>query len=503
MSSALIKRFDSLQIGVNDWYRKSMTSLIVGLGVFLGLIWIASIFDIRSLSFLTMFIASVALVIVYWQPMIGGVASVVEFLWPGDDPNKKSVLRTFLMLFICIMTSGSIGLLMGMLGSGIYFPPVLLMILLCISCFLLVGIANIEFWLKLIASIAAVMAISMVTLGMNPVFLERMGISTIGWGVSNVEQKLSDMKHENYMALDRKLTKELKQFDTKKSSGAMTPEDWRAAKLITQKLSQAKEDYLQAQPKEGGGGVWTTFMRLKGENFLLWLVLLGILHVPVILFLRWAWKKISNEAETLETTVLIPSSPPAAKKEEVKKAEVKKSNGTGFAVFCLLVIMGLAGWGIFSVFMAYIEDQKPKHPIPSVTYRPGISSGEAGKWVVGNYFKNLDDQLDYRTPGSAFEITPDSYITNNDVRLGIRYKGQDANMVTLIDGKCDLENFGSYRNGQPAEKQLCTGNWEGNLRQGAYAITFTKAGQLKIELYVGLLRPNHQGDIHFRLDKVS
>lgn len=211
----------------NDQYRRAMARFWGFALLYLGTLWLGAALDARWLIVGGMWVATFAVVNFYLQPSVAGVLGMIEYLRKGDEPNRASVLRAGLMVFITVISAGGIALIAGAIGAAKVFPYAIIVILTVVACAVAAGGAAIEKWLKRIAALAAI-SLAVATVGaLHPAVFVRLGILPASLSLSEAEKAVAEGAEANYRAAD-KTTREAieRRFAAKMEAGTMTPEDW-------------------------------------------------------------------------------------------------------------------------------------------------------------------------------------------------------------------------------------------------------------------------------------
>lgn len=186
--------------GSNAIFQKAATAVLGFFLAYLSLLWLAAGFDVRWLATGTMWLGSIILTLAFWQPLAGGILSLGEFLSVKDDPNKKSVLRGFLLLFIAAVFAGNVAILLGVIGSGEMFPYWILGFL----CILAIGASRLEIWLPRIAALMMVMAAIGTMIAIDPLLLARVGVNPKAWEVTRSEKVAKEIADDDLRIIDER-----------------------------------------------------------------------------------------------------------------------------------------------------------------------------------------------------------------------------------------------------------------------------------------------------------
>lgn len=193
----------------SEQYRGFMSRFIVAVLGYLGILWIGAALDWPWLTVAVMWLASVVVFYTYLQPNIAGILGVFEWLSKSDDPEKASVIRTGLLLFISVVSAGGIALFFGAIEQAGKFPFAILVTLLVIACAVAVGGAHLEVWLPRISAIGVLMLVGATLwsaiLSAPPEYLARVGIDLTAYKKRPSETVALDIAREDRNIRDQRI----------------------------------------------------------------------------------------------------------------------------------------------------------------------------------------------------------------------------------------------------------------------------------------------------------
>ncbi len=145
---------------VNAPYRDGAAAIYTWGLTYLGLLWIAAVWDFQAFAVGLMWFVGIALFpIAYLQPASLGVLSTIEWLNRRDPTNRWDTARFGVLLFICIMGAGGLAILLSFIDAGMAFPIVIPMILMIVACMGYAGKVNTERWMVVLAVLATLIAV--------------------------------------------------------------------------------------------------------------------------------------------------------------------------------------------------------------------------------------------------------------------------------------------------------------------------------------------------------
>ena len=145
---------------INAPYRDGVAAIYMWALAYLGLLWIASVWDLQGMAIALMWLVGIVIFpITYLQPAALGIFSIVEWLNRRDPAKQWNTFRVGVLLFICIMSAGGLAIILGSIGAGMAFPIVIPMILLIVACMGYADKTNTERWMVVLAVLAALIAI--------------------------------------------------------------------------------------------------------------------------------------------------------------------------------------------------------------------------------------------------------------------------------------------------------------------------------------------------------
>lgn len=238
----------------NDVYGRVMARFWGFALLYLAALWIGAVTDTRTLTVGAMWLAVFFTVNFYLQPAVLGLFGGIELLRRADDPNRASVVRAGLLVFITVVSAGGLALIAGAIGAGEVFPFAVLAILFIVACASVAGAAKLDLWLKRLAALAAVMLAAATVGALHPAVFVRIGLLPSSLVLSESEKVAAEGAEEHFRAAD-KATREAirKRFGGKMEGGTMTPEDWAAVRELLDELkakSDIKSDPLAAADRE-------------------------------------------------------------------------------------------------------------------------------------------------------------------------------------------------------------------------------------------------------------
>lgn len=336
-------------------YRKSMTGALKGLLLYFTVLWAASYFQVDWIAIAAMWIATFFVLVGYFQPALGGIAALVEWINWKDDKKTLSTLNAYLMLFITTVSWGGLALILSFFSAGLVFPLLSLFILFCVVCMVRAGEVNIKKWMTILTTIAVIIMV-VATLRVVPFgewskgFYESTGYS-VNMAPSKGEVAARKAIAENERLIDVKIGQCIDGWKSQHMGRGTVVRETEITKAIEDCNSKYRPVVSPPSHKEGvgahghgesnphvgksDGGLWAQFMGLRDINPFLFWALLVLGHIPAIWFLKWVWDKCrSDNTETV------------AIKKVVEKT---KTAGTifGWTYFEWLILLAVI-WGILS-----------------------------------------------------------------------------------------------------------------------------------------------------------
>ncbi len=492
----------------NEVYRKVMTlpiTLIVG---YLALLWALNVFAGPGSITMTMWAFLIIFSFVFWQPSLGGVASVLEWFSRKDDPEKASVWRLYLFLVIGAILAGHIAITLQLMGSKSSFPGTMLALVLVVAIALLLPQkAQIDIWLPRIALFVIAISLFGVMFGIDPVRVARFGGINLSASaitesertakqMADLDLKLQDaqsgqvLKYVNMLRTCEMPTNEVSSWTPKQKSaykaGCSKTGDARGITLGEMK-THWPDAYAAWEGRYGnkkgikvaGGAeeeeVVADSKKKAKVSFLddpiAWMyanpwytLFLLALHIPVIWLIKRAW---NNTAST------------------TSKSESKSSSKSGSGGLILWFILLFAiGYGLMSYHKKHPEffgnlfdsvwTSKKEVAIEKAQYSPKLHASDVHNWEV--IYSQSNRQ--YVLPSTAWHgktvgLGAGSRV-EDDVELLIEFDKKMPQSNLRFDGRCELFTVARRQ----AVPKACSGYWrDGDNTGGAYYLVWDTMGR--------------------------
>ncbi len=295
-----------MQRVVNRPYRKLATGVYTWLLIYLGLLWVASVWDFQGFAVGLMWLVGlIVLPVAYLQPTNLALLSVAEWLNKRDDPKKWDVIRVGVLLFICVMSAGGLSILLSMMSAGKAFPLVIPLLFLIIATQTYAGKVNTEKWMKVLAFIAGFILI-VSTLKVMPFEGWSRGLyESTGYSV-DVAPSRADVVGRKALTENKKLAE---------AGAAQCILEWKKEHMsgmrvvtedeLTKAITECQKQFMPPSSHKEGSGSWLQ-MGLAGAAGLIALHAVGLGVIAAIAALL-VWLGVRKKTESTTKTTSGPS----------------------------------------------------------------------------------------------------------------------------------------------------------------------------------------------------
>lgn len=129
-----------------------------------------------GITLLAMYLHAVLVTYYFWQPALGGMIGLGEFLSKKDDPNEATTFKVYLLTVIAGLVAGHIAFVIQLIGANsAFFEAMIAMIAVMFVILAFPGPMGLDVWLPRIALIFVGTSLIGVLLAIDPGMRERVG----------------------------------------------------------------------------------------------------------------------------------------------------------------------------------------------------------------------------------------------------------------------------------------------------------------------------------------
>ncbi len=321
----------NIQRKANRGYRKIATGVYTWVLLYLGALWLASVFDWQGFAVGLMWLVGLIVLPVAWlQPTNLLLLSIAEWLNRRDSAVKWDTIRVGVLIFICVMSAGGLSILLSIVGAGMAYPSVIPMLALIIACMLYAGAVNTEKWMKVLAVIATILAIFL-TLKVMPFSGWSRGVyESTGYSVDVSPNKADVAARKAFVENKRRADIATERCILDWKQAHMAGDQVLREDELEKAIDTCKRKFSSPASHNGAGSAnnilgWSAAF-IGGTALLHWLI--AIIGIGGASFLGYKLVKSSNSATGAKATVV--SSPSWLSKNKGKVAIVTLLVGAYF-----------------------------------------------------------------------------------------------------------------------------------------------------------------------------
>lgn len=459
----------NIQRKANRGYRKIATGVYTWVLLYLGALWVASVFDWQGFAIGLMWLVGLIVLPVAWlQPTNLLLLSIAEWLNRRDSAQKWDTIRVGVLIFICVMSAGGLSILLSIIGAGMAYPSVIPMIFLIVACMVYAGEVNTEKWMKVLAVLAVFLAIFL-TIKVMPFGGWSRGVyESTGYSVDVSPNKadvaarkaFAENKRRADMATERCI---LDWKQTHMAGNQVLRED-----ELGKAIDTCKAKFTSPASQSGAGGTnnilgWSAAF-LGGTALLHWLI--AIVGIGGASFLGY---KLVKKSDTATTTKTIASSP----------SWISKNKG-----WVALASLLLAGLYFQDVLLPYadkawqaVQASRPKSGFPDEFAKPSAFFHKDAYVTSPSSHPLYGKALPVRVGEHAGRNPLTNFVDSNN-------GGYDNKLVIITElGDYRLEQSPCNQPKVHTDREVyvtCIGSWKlGNTAAGTYQAVYG-GGELRI-----------------------